>query len=153
MWFREAAFTPGWSFSMTEKNYWILDSIEMKKAAQYWAAFLLCIPEGIRTPVTGMKTRCPRPLDDGDMLYSYFYFVSRRGIEPRTHCLKGSCSTDWASDSKQSDNLLQNAFLPVNEIKKKFKKFLVWHYFIQHNNANKQISIFLNSHQEFYKIY
>ncbi len=24
----------------------------------------LCIPEGIRTPAAGMKTRCPRPLDD-----------------------------------------------------------------------------------------
>jgi hypothetical protein len=24
------------------------------------------IPKGIRTPVTAVKGRCPRPLDDGD---------------------------------------------------------------------------------------
>ena len=28
-----------------------------------------------------------------------FYLVTRRGFEPRTHCLKGSCSANWASGS------------------------------------------------------
>ncbi len=28
---------------------------------------LLGVPTGIRTPVTGVKGRCPRPLDDGDI--------------------------------------------------------------------------------------
>jgi len=28
------------------------------------------IPKGIRTPVTAVKGRCPRPLDDGDILWS-----------------------------------------------------------------------------------
>ena len=26
------------------------------------------VPKGIRTPVTAVKGRCPRPLDDGDLL-------------------------------------------------------------------------------------
>ena len=26
------------------------------------------VPKGIRTPVTAVKGRCPRPLDDGDCL-------------------------------------------------------------------------------------
>ena len=26
------------------------------------------VPKGIRTPVTAVKGRCPRPLDDGDNL-------------------------------------------------------------------------------------
>ena len=28
-----------------------------------------------------------------------FFLVTRRGFEPRTHCLKGSCSANWASGS------------------------------------------------------
>jgi hypothetical protein len=27
------------------------------------------VPKGIRTPVTAVKGRCPRPLDDGDTEY------------------------------------------------------------------------------------
>ena len=26
------------------------------------------VPKGIRTPVTAVKGRCPRPLDDGDLM-------------------------------------------------------------------------------------
>ncbi len=25
------------------------------------------VPKGVRTPVTGVKGQCPRPLDDGDI--------------------------------------------------------------------------------------
>jgi hypothetical protein len=28
--------------------------------------YLVGVPKGIRTPVTAVKGRCPRPLDDGD---------------------------------------------------------------------------------------
>ncbi len=52
----------------------------------------ICIPEGVRTPVAWMKTRCPGPLNDGDIVS--LTDMRRRGIEPRTHGLKGRCSTD-----------------------------------------------------------
>ena len=29
--------------------------------------FIIGVPTGSRTPVTGVKGRCPRPLDDGDV--------------------------------------------------------------------------------------
>ena len=34
------------------------------------------VPTGIRTPVTRMKTWCPRPLDDGDIVYRYVINIS-----------------------------------------------------------------------------
>ena len=33
--------------------------------------FLCGVPKGIRTPVTAVKGRCPRPLDDGDRNFFY----------------------------------------------------------------------------------
>ncbi len=36
------------------------------------------VPTGIRTPVTAVKGRCPRPLDDGDKM------VRPEGFEPPT---------------------------------------------------------------------
>ncbi len=38
---------------------------ETKKAAKLRPS-MLGVPKGIRTPVTAVKGRCPRPLDDGD---------------------------------------------------------------------------------------
>ena len=39
----------------------------------------LGVPTGIRTPVTAVKGRCPRPLDDGDPDKYYSSFTSRGG--------------------------------------------------------------------------
>ena len=43
------------------------------------------VPKGSRTPVAGMKTRCPRPLDDGDTLVatSSFQALLQRGESVR----------------------------------------------------------------------
>ena len=41
------------------------------------------VPTGIRTPVIAVKGRCPRPLDDGDLLS----LVEVSGIEPLTSCM------------------------------------------------------------------
>ncbi len=41
------------------------------------------VPTGIRTPVTAVKGRCPRPLDDGDLVF----LVEVSGIEPLTSCM------------------------------------------------------------------
>jgi hypothetical protein len=45
------------------------------------------VPMGIRTPVTAVKGRCPRPLDDGDALASRRDLVELGGIEPPTSCM------------------------------------------------------------------
>ncbi len=31
------------------------------------------VPKGIRTPVAAVKGRCPRPLDDGDLIIKCYY--------------------------------------------------------------------------------
>ena len=50
-------------------------------------------PIGTRTQVTGLKTPCPRPLDDGAVKDYDREFVSPEGFEPSTASLKGNCST------------------------------------------------------------
>ena len=47
------------------------------------------VPMGIRTPVTAVKGRCPRPLDDGDGLETNGggKLVELGGIEPPTSCM------------------------------------------------------------------
>ena len=38
------------------------------------------IPKGIRTPVTAVKGRCPRPLDDGDVSRSGAHSIDGPGV-------------------------------------------------------------------------
>jgi hypothetical protein len=45
------------------------------------------VPTGIRTPVTAVKGRCPRPLDDGDCERTARDLVELGGIEPPTSCM------------------------------------------------------------------
>src|SRR5688572_25014416 len=45
------------------------------------------VPTGIRTPVTAVKGRCPRPLDDGDCGLQQGWLVEVTGIEPVTSCM------------------------------------------------------------------
>jgi hypothetical protein len=43
---------------------------KIKRANPAWVnpLILLGVPTGSRTPVAGVKGRCPRPLDDGDAI-------------------------------------------------------------------------------------
>ena len=50
------------------------------------------VPKGIRTPVTTVKGSCPRPLDDGDLVFPFHsttppVLVEVSGIEPLTSCM------------------------------------------------------------------
>ena len=49
--------------------------------------FKFGVPTGIRTPVTAVKGRCPRPLDDGDFCCNDAGLVEVTGIEPVTSCM------------------------------------------------------------------
>ena len=42
--------------------HWIAEEV----IALYTTKIVSGVPKGIRTPVTAVKGRCPRPLDDGD---------------------------------------------------------------------------------------
>ena len=54
-----AGFEPGFAF----KHYFTPQKKPLKSAAFFKNSG---VPKGIRTPVTAVKGRCPRPLDDGD---------------------------------------------------------------------------------------
>ena len=42
------------------------------------------VPKGIRTPVTAVKGRCPRPLDDGDAKNFYVVLLNGGAKRDRT---------------------------------------------------------------------
>ena len=63
----------------------LLETRFNKKARARRAFLLNGVPKGIRTPVTAVKGRCPRPLDDGDATNQIL--VELGGIEPPTSCM------------------------------------------------------------------
>ncbi len=38
--------------------------------------YVLNAPKGVRTPVSSVKGRCPRPLDDGSSLFELIQYIS-----------------------------------------------------------------------------
>ena len=52
--------------------------IKIKKATRLSGLFDFGVPTGIRTPVTAVKGRCPRPLDDGDEASTANCLIQRR---------------------------------------------------------------------------
>ena len=60
---------------------------QTKRPAQGGPFRLYGVPKGIRTPVTAVKGRCPRPLDDGDSGRFVMIVVELGGIEPPTSCM------------------------------------------------------------------
>ena len=46
-----------------------LNALIVERCTHYhmqWMSAKYGVPRGVRTPVTAVKGRCPRPLDDGD---------------------------------------------------------------------------------------
>ena len=55
-------------------------------------AFLNGVPKGIRTPVTAVKGRCPRPLDDGDV----YDLRTSKSIPSLSPVINSGCSFWWS---------------------------------------------------------
>ena len=53
------------ALSETNKHKWLL--CHLKAVTTKLLQFVVRAPNGIRTRVTAVKGRCPRPLDDGDV--------------------------------------------------------------------------------------
>ena len=49
------------------------------------------VPTGIRTPVTAVKGRCPRPLDDRDLFEADLKIGVPTGIRTPVTAVKGRC--------------------------------------------------------------
>ena len=57
---------PNWKVSMVKVGYLINKNCKKLLIYQLFKP-INGVPKGIRTPVTAVKGRCPRPLDDGDV--------------------------------------------------------------------------------------
>src|SRR5205807_8533669 len=70
------------------------------------------VPTGIRTPVTAVKGRCPRPLDDRDFCCNDSGLVEVTGIEPVTSCMPCKRSPSWAIPPRKRGNYITRQGAP-----------------------------------------
>ena len=67
--------------------------MQYKCTASWWFSFLCGDPYQNRTGVAAVRGRSLNRLTNGPL-------VHHRGLEPRTHWLRVSCSTNWANGAK-----------------------------------------------------
>ena len=71
--------------------------------------FVSGVPKGIRTPVTAVKGRCPRPLDDGDLLKIRVKADKYKSL-PKS-CQLSFCEAAYFFFRKESHSLKNAQFL------------------------------------------
>ena len=73
-----------------------------KGQRQHAGPFLYGVPRGVRTPVTAVKGRCPRPLDDGDLKRCFVTGGARRDrTADLLHAMQALSQLSYSPESKR----------------------------------------------------